>query len=731
MITIDLNSRIIKLDTGNTSYVMMVDKGNYPAHLYYGSRIDGLEEFADLYQNHEGASFAASREDLPLQLSRTITMQEYTTNAIDDYRISSVAVRTLDGCTCTDPRFVSARKFAGKTGLPGMPSTRVNGDDSVETLELILADPCSKVEFILYYTVFPEQDAIARSVKVRNCGTETVYLERAMSICLDLPHQDYDLIQLPGGWARERRMQRNSLRTGVQGFFSKRTSSSHNHNPAFALAEKSADENKGDIYGFLFVYSGSFSAEIEVDTFSRTRTLLGLNPETFEWKLAPGAEFQTPEAIQVFSADGINGMTHCFHDLLREHLISPRWSHAKRPILVNNWEATYFNFNDEKLLNIARDAAKLGIEMLVLDDGWFGHRNDDRSSLGDWFVNKEKIGEIGELVKNINALGLKFGLWFEPEMISPESELYKTHPEWLLTVPGRDKTLGRNQCLLNMANPDVVDYLFDTIAATLHSANIEYIKWDFNRNPAEKYYSALPADQQKELGHRFVLGVYALHQRLLDEFPELLIEGCSGGGGRFDAGILYYAPQIWCSDDTDAIERLEIQAGTSMFYPCSTQGAHVSVCPNHQTGRITPFSTRGNVALSGTFGYELDLTQLSDEDKELVKQQTDGYHKLHHLVTDGDYYCLIRPGTANPHRTSWEFAAKDASEALVLFVTPRMEPQPRTYFLRLKGLDPQGIYRLENTDQTFHGSTLMNAGYPVPLTYGDGISHLWHFIREK
>lgn len=727
-IEISKDKTFIKLNTANTSYVMMVNELEYLEHLYYGAFIHGLEECAGLYFRYGGASFCPWREGTDPCLSRSITMQEYTSNEIGDFKISSVSVRSADGVSCVDPRFVSAKIRKGKPEHAGLPQARVNGDKNVETLEVLLRDPYSNVEIVLYYTVFPEQDVIVRSVKAVNKGKTPVYVERLMSFCLDLPQKDYDLVQTSGVYFRERWTERNPIHSGVQGFYSKRSSSGHFHSPAFALAAKDATEFNGDVYGGIFVYSGDHSLEIEVDGYNRTRIVQGINPENFEWKLAAGESFQSPEAFLTFSAQGLNGMSHNFHDMLREHLISPRWSHTARPILVNNWEATYFNFDRKKLLSIAKDAAELGIEMLVLDDGWFGHRDSDNSSLGDWFVYKKKIGSLKTLVSEINKMGLKFGLWFEPEMISRDSELHRAHPEWVFTVPYRPRSEGRKQFVLNLGMPEVVDYLFETISAVLKSANIEYIKWDMNRNIAEKFNALLPADQQKECSHRYVLGVYELSRRLLEAFPDLFIEGCSGGGGRFDAGMLYYNPQIWTSDDTDAIERLRIQSGTSLFYPCSSHGAHVSVCPNHGTGRNTPFVTRGNVALAGTFGYELDLNKLSAEDREAVKQQTQDYHKLRHLVADGDFYRLITPDR-DECQTAWQFTAKDGSEALFIYVQQKYFVAKGARYVRLKGLIPDALYLHEETGKQYYGSTLMNGGITIPGLYRDGDSVRMHFKK--
>ena len=510
-------------------------------------------------------------------------------------------------------------------------------------------------------------------------------------------------------------------------FRSARGSSGHQYNPGVVLASKNATEQYGEVYGMLLLYSGSYAVEVEADEYESTRAMIGINRETFSWTLEKGAEFNSPEALLMFSANGFNGLSAQSHAFLTNHVIRSPWKHVKRPILVNNWEATYFDFTDSKIYDLAKSASKLGIEMLVLDDGWFGERNDDTTSLGDWFVNRKKVGDLGKLVGKINKLGMKFGLWFEPEMISGASELYRKHPEWVLTVPGGNRSLGRNQMVLDMSRGEVVDYLFETIAGILHSANIEYIKWDMNRNLTEIHSAALPPERQGEVAHRYVLGVYELHERLLNEFPNLLIEGCSGGGGRFDAGMLYYVPQIWCSDDTDAIERVSIQLGTSLFYPSATMGAHVSVCPNHQTHRSVPFQFRGDVALAGTFGYELDVTRLDKDDQQMIREQVAQYHKYNDLIREGTFL-RITEGFGHDDVAAWCWVSADRKEALVTAVRKFDSPCSQTPVVRLRipGLDAARKYTIENGG-TFHGSTLMNAGINISSDLrGNAVSALYH-----
>ena len=561
-ISFNEKNRIFKLDAGNSTYAFMIESNGYLAHLHYGGRI-GSDALNYLYRPLDRA-FSPAAPGTTAPESRDVILQEYGTNGIGDFHAPSAIVRQENGHRVTDFKYRSHRIFKGKPGIEGLPAT-FGSESDLETLELSLYDEAGDIEFLLSYTVFERHNAIARSARAVNRSLETVRLEKLSSASLDFPEGNFDLIHLPGAWARERAVERGPISHARTVIESVRGLSSHQQNPFFALAAPHATETAGEVYGVALLYSGNFAAEIERDQFDRLRAQIGINERTFEWKLAPNESFSAPEALLVYSASGIGAMSRTFHDVFRNHLIRSYWKDLKRPILVNNWEATYFNFNTEKLLAIAKDAAELGIEMLVLDDGWFGHRDDDHSSLGDWFVYESKLkGGLGKLVSEVNKLGLKFGLWFEPEMVSRDSELFKAHPDWCLHVPGRGASEGRNQLVLDMSRPEVVDYLFKTISGVLDSANIEYIKWDANRHLTEVGSATASADRQKEISHRYVLGMYRLHELLIERYPKLLIEGCSGGGGRFDAGMLYYVPQIWTSDDTDAIERLRIQSGTSM-----------------------------------------------------------------------------------------------------------------------------------------------------------------------
>lgn len=723
-------NRSFKLDTAGASYLMQIGPGGELRHIYFGAAISDDDAVLELGTRHGKASFSPHPEGLQAEDSLDLVPLEFSTFGSGDFRITAAALRKENGTSVTSAVYRSHKIFNGKKGIPGLPASFAQ-ETEAQTLEITMTDGFSNADFILSYSIFADSDVIARSVRVENRSKEKIVVERLMSAQVDFHSAEYDMIYLKGRWAKERQAVRHPLEPGLQGFRSSRGSTGHQYNPGFVLAAPSATEANGDVCGMLLLYSGNYAADIEADQYGTARAMIGINPENFSWNLAPGESFRTPEALVMFSPDGLSGFSRQSHKFLMEHVIRSPWKHIKRPVLVNNWEATYFDFNDAKIYDIARTASKLGIEMLVLDDGWFGKRDDDRSSLGDWFVNRKKLGDIGKLVRKINRLNMKFGLWFEPEMISGESELYRRHPDWVLTVPGFRKSIGRMQMVLDMSRKEVVDYLFETISGILHSANIEYIKWDMNRNLTEIHSAALPPEQQKEVAHRYVLGVYDLHERLLNEFPNLLIEGCSGGGGRFDAGMLYYAPQIWCSDDTDALERISIQLGTSLFYPSASMGAHVSACPNHQTGRTVSFATRGKIALAGTFGYELDLTKLSNEDRDLVKQQVKEYHKYNDLIREGGFHRLTE-GFGTGNISVWCWVSANKKQVLVAAVRKMGVPCGHCPVrrIRLRGLDPKAKYVFESTGAVLHGDTLMNAGFTMDGLTADASCNLYYLTAK-
>jgi len=722
-----------KLDTPDSTYAFRVSPTGFLLHLYYGAYVPDtdLAYLGKMIGVSSTSALVPSDEENGLSLDTAYL--EYPCEGAGDMRISALSVRGANGCNATDIRYSSHRIYSGKPAIPGLPATYVNSDTEADTLEITAIDSLTGAEVTLFYTVFTGLNAITRSVKVKNTSDLPFDIERIHSAALDIHGSDFEMVHLQGRWAKERTRVKRHLDFGLYGVHSKRGTSSHHNNPFIALGRDGYTEESGEVYGFSLVYSSNFSAEVEVDFLSTTRVLMGINPDTFGWRLEPGEEFYSPEAVMVYSRNGMGGMSRTYHKLYRNNLCRGEWKTKKRPVLINNWEATYFNFDDDKLVSLAKDASELGIEMLVMDDGWFGTRNNDRSALGDWKVNEAKLkGGLNPLVERINALGVKFGIWFEPEMISPDSDLYRAHPDWCIHIDGRDKSVGRWQYVLDMTRKDVRDNIFDQMHTILSSANIEYVKWDFNRNITEAGSVLLPPERQKEFFHRYVLGVYELLERLITAFPKLLIEGCAGGGGRFDPGMLYYCPQIWTSDDTDAMERLEIQYGTSMVYPLSSMSAHVSAVPNHQTKRVTSFETRGNVAFTGSFGYELDLNKLTDAERELVKAQVASYHKYYDLVADGDYYRLIDPTDAKATvfcDAAWMSVSADKSEAMVTYVVMRTQPTLQRY-LRLAGLDPDRIYVDTADGHRYSGALLMNAGLNISKNYIDGESRVWHFIAE-
>ena len=729
------DSRVFKLDTERTSYCIgIVDDDNFVGHIYYGRKLTE-DNLAYLMRTME-APFVPSQNNRDRTSFLDTFPMEYTGNGLGDYREGTLEVRTADGHTGVALSYVSHRIYDGKEELEGLPAT-FGQDTECRTLELVCEDKILKLQVILSYSIFADSDAIARSVKIVNHADEAIYLTKVLSACIDMDNDDYEMITLHGSWARERAIQTRPVMRGKQSVSSIRGESSHQEHPFMAWKKRTTTEETGDIYAMNFVYSGNFLAQIEGDQFGSMRATMGINPYDFCWKLEPEASFQAPEVICVYSADGIGGMTRCFHDLYRNHLIRGEYKNKKRPILINNWEATYFDFNTEKLLSIAKQASELGIEMLVMDDGWFGHRNDDNSSLGDWQVNESKLnGGLKYLVDEVNKLGMKFGIWFEPEMISPDSDLYRAHSDWAIAIPGRTGSLARNQYVLDLTRKEVRDYVYEMVATVLRNANIQYVKWDMNRQLSDLGSYGLPADRQGELYHRQVLAVYELQDRMTKEFPHLLLENCSGGGARFDAGMLYYSPQIWCSDDADAVERLSIQAGTAMIYPLSTMGAHVSDCPNHTVGRITPFETRGYVALAGTFGYELDVTKIPEADRNMIPQQVAMYHKYNDLVREGDYYRIAHYAD-NHFYDCYEVVAKDKSEALVTYVQVLNRPNFHSRRIHIPGLDSEKTYVIANAQdwpeikQTeYKGDTLRYAGINIPPLWGDFKGRLMHLTAK-
>jgi alpha-galactosidase len=687
------HDRSFHLRAGKTSYIFKIHPAGYPVHVYWGPALRGFD-CSRMPLLAERPSFSPRPDPADGKLSLDTLPQEYPSFGTSDFRNPAIQIRFADGSTIAEPVYAGHRILPGKPSIPGLPSTYAEEGDEVETLELELRDSLRGLSILLHYSVFPRHDAIARSATIRDTGTESMEILRAMSASVDFPDRDFEFLQLPGAWARERQLERSGLPAGMVSIGSRRGSSSHQHNPFFALARPGAGEDSGEVFAFSLVYSGNFSAEAEVDQFGATRATMGINPFGFSWRLSPGESFETPETVLVHSREGLGGMSRSFHRLYRERLCRGAFRDAPRPILVNNWEATYFDFDAAKLLSIADEAAKLGMDLFVLDDGWFGRRDSDTSSLGDWTVHARKLPSgLPALAEALRDRGLGFGLWFEPEMVSPDSELYRAHPDWCLHVPGYRRTEARKQLVLDFSREDVREAILAMLMKILSSTAISYVKWDMNRNMTEVRSAGLAPERQGETAHRYMLGLYAVLERITSAFPRILFESCSGGGGRFDPGMLHYMPQTWTSDDSDAAERLKIQCGTSMVYPASTMAAHVSAVPNHQVGRITSLEARGFVAMAGTFGYELDLTKLGEEERRTVSWQIAFYRRYRDLVMSGDLYRLKSPFEGN--ESAWMYVSPDKKRALLTHVWILGVPNPPLSMLRLRGLDPGLDYSVE------------------------------------
>ncbi len=715
---------MFKLDTRTSTYIIEIFEENYLVCPYYGAKIpDNAVE--GLAYRGGFASFSPNNANVKDGwFSPDIFPLEYSGFGTGDFRKSAVAVRNSDGNNATDFRYVSHRIYAGKPAI-GLPATYANSDDECETLEIETLDKVTGIKAVLLYTVFIGHGAMTRSVRIENTSGKEAYIEKVYSASVSLNDMDYDFIHLYGRHCVERNLVHSKLEHGQMSISSTRGSSSHFHNPFCALAKKGTDEDNGEVYGFNLVYSGSFDITVDCDYYETTRVNIGINPDGFSWKLESGESFQAPEAVMVFTEKGLGEMSRIFHRLYSNNLIRGKYKTEKRPLLINSWEAAYFDFDTEKLVSFAERAKELGIEMLVMDDGWFGKRNSDNCSLGDWYVNEDKLkGGLGELIRRVNELGLKFGIWYEPEMISPDSDIYRAHPDWCLHVPGRDNSIARHQYVIDMSRKDVRDNIYEQMKSVLSKYRIDYVKWDFNRNLTEAGSALLDSDRGEEIFHRFVLGTYEVMGRLVDEFPNLLIENCSGGGGRFDPAMLYFTPQIWASDNTDAIERLAIQFGTSLCYPAATMGAHVSM------SRRTGFETKGNVAMWGTFGYELDPNKLSDREKDIVHRQIADYHKYYDLIRFGDLYRITAPWD-NAYRCCWEIVSPDKKEMLFTNVTMRYYHNDK-YIVRFRGLDENRYYKLEGTEEKYSGALLMKAGYNLTrYPKGTGDSFTLHFVEAE
>ena len=717
-IRIDHETGLITLHTLHTSYQMWADGQGVVHHLYYGpsiggSDLRGLEFYSDCGFSPQPAGMDRQRD-----YSLDTLCQEYTGSGVGDYRIGCLRLAGPDGSRAADLRFVSAEAVPGKYSLPGLPAACAE-DGACETLRLKLKDKVNGLAVTLLYGVFAQADVITRAALLENEGSGSIRLDKAASACLDLPFGKWELIHFHGRHCMERQPERVPLSHNIQTLRSARGASSHQHNPFAILAAPHTTEEAGECLGAMLVWSGNFKIECEVSQMQSTRLVAGVSDDDFSWTLEPGGQFAAPEVLFCYSDQGLSELSARYHRFLQRHIIRSPWRDKPRPILINNWEATYMDFDAQRIWDIARQARDLGVEMLVLDDGWFGERSDDSSGLGDWQFNEKKLGcTFDQLIGRVREMGLLFGLWIEPEMVCANTALYAAHPDWALSIPGRAPATGRSQLVLDMGRPDVVDYLYDLFHRLLAEHDIAYIKWDMNRNLTDVYSRALPPERQGEAAYRYMLGLYSLLDRLTRDFPQVLFEGCAGGGGRFDAGMLCYCPQIWCSDDTDAIHRIKIQYGTSFGYPPCAMGSHISASPNHQTGRSTLLSTRAVVAMAGTFGYELDLQKLTADEKEMVKAQIVRYKQLQPLLLEGRCERLTDAVTDTCF-TAWQFTAPDRSRAAVSVVVIDPQANPWPIHIRLRGLDPQALYHESLTERVYTGAALCHAGLTLPIMQGD------------
>lgn len=721
--------KVFDLRTENSTYQMQVREYDTLVHLYYGCPVgDSLitDRIVCVDRGFSGNPYEAGKDKT---FSLDTLPQEYTAYGNGDYRINGLEVEQADGSDTANLKFESYKITKGKYSLKGLPAMFAK-EDEAETLEIVLADRVSGLKAHLLYSVFPHLDVITRAVRLEQTGETPVTVKKAMSMEMDFEYREMDAVHFYGRHNVERQMERTHLGHANWSVGSIRGTSSHHHNPFVILCDRNTEETYGNCYGYALAYSGNFTFETEVDQVGHTRVVMGIHPYHFAWTLEKGDTFETPEVIMSYSAEGFGKLSRIYHDAYRNNLIRSKYVEQPRPILVNNWEATYFDFDADKLYHIAEEARNIGLDMFVLDDGWFGKRDNDWCALGDWEVNEEKIkGGLPALAERIHGLGLKFGLWVEPEMISEDSDLYRAHPDWAFAIPGRVPNHSRNQLVLDMTREDVREYLLERLTTIVHDAKIDYVKWDMNRSVCDVYSHVAAQNRNGELYHRYVLGVYDLLERFLAACPDLLLEGCSGGGGRYDAGMMYYSPQIWCSDNTDAINRLSIQYGSSFFYPISTVGSHVSVCPNHQTGRVTPFRTRGDVALAGSFGYEMDLNKISEEEKEMVKEQVAAMHEYYELTHEGLYYRLT--GLKKQDFMAWEFVAKDQSRALLTIVKTDAEGNMLPVHTKVCGLAEDKLYRCSLDQEVRLGRTWNRAGLTLHQVLGEYESIRVEFTEVK
>ncbi len=724
MIKISMDKTDFHLSTANTSYIIRLADSGHPVNLYYGKKLREKNSYNNMHQTYSlwtGSSTCYSTETGHFSLDTACL--EAPLYGKGDYREPFTEINFCNGTRVCDFIYKSHRIYEGENKLQQLPHAFRN-NDNVETLELALKDEYTDLTLILSYTVYYERNVITRSSKLINNGDAPVSIEKLMSFNLDFSEADFELLTLDGKWISERNINTRKLSEGIFLIDSKKGVSSANHNPFLCLKRSKTSENAGECYGFSLIYSGNHIGLAEVNPYSFTRIQMGINPFDFSWRLEPGEDFQTPEAVLTYSDTGLNGMSRNFHELINNNIVNTAWQYKARPVLINNWEATYFDFNESRLLKLADEAVKLGIELFVLDDGWFGRRDDDHSSLGDWYENRKKLpGGLERLGKKLHAKGLQFGLWVEPEMVNVDSELYKAHPDWAIKIPERPASEGRFQLMLDYANHGVINYMYEVLSNLFRRAGLQYVKWDCNRNLSDLYSNILPEERQKEQAHRYVLGLYRLLERLKNDFPHILFESCASGGNRFDLGMLYYMPQTWTSDNTDAVERISIQYGTSMVFPPSVMGAHVSAAPSHQVLRNTPLETRFNVAAFGLLGYELDLIKLSNFEKKTIKQQIADYKTRRSLFQYGDFYRLKSPFSDN--QPLWITVSKDKKNAVLGYYQILQKPNGGFEQLKTVGLEPDMMYNVTTRRQYVNiraFGNLVNHISPIKLK-ADGILH--------
>ncbi|MFW5718928.1 MAG: alpha-galactosidase [Halanaerobium sp.] len=718
---------IFHLQNEEISYVIKILKNDQLGHLYWGKNIKNAERLGRYpISQHRPYEAYAVKNDTGFILENIA--REYPSFGQSDFREPAYQVESKNGSIISELKYKEHQIYRGKNELEGLPAVYVEREEEAESLEITLYDEVLDLEVTLSYTIFKDYPIICRSAHFMNKSNQKIELKKALSMNVDFENRDFELLQLSGAWGRERNILRRPLEQGITKIDSKRGGSSHQQNPFAALVEPDTDEYSGEAYGFSLVYSANFTIQAEKNHYGKTRMTVGINPFNFNWLLESGQSFQTPEVVMNYSDQGLNKMSQNYHQLYQSRLVRGEHREKQRPVLINNWEGTYFDFDTDKILEIAEAAAEVDLELFVLDDGWFGRRNDDTSSLGDWYVNEEKLpGGLEYLAEEINKLGLDFGLWFEPEMISPDSDLYRKHPEWAIQLENRESSLSRQQLILDLSRGKVQDYIIERVSAILEKANVSYVKWDMNRPMTEYGSLKLEADHQRELNHRYILGLYRVLEEITDRFPEILFESCAGGGGRFDPGMLYYMPQTWTSDDTDAVERLKIQYGTSLVYPPSSIGSHVSAVPNHQVERSTSLKMRYDVASFGNLGYELDMTKLNNEEIMAVKDQVNNYKEIRSLVQFGNFYRLRSPFEGN--FTAWSYVADNQQEVLAAFYQVLAAPNPREERLKLKGLNAEADYKEIQSGEIYGGDELMNYGIRVPQLKGDFTSKVWRFKK--